>query len=136
MKQYRITSEHFVAKGETGEQDAVMHPDDLSQIKKLAGIVIEAEAGVYSGAQPLTNTDNGPSPSPVGSNITYTADYRNKLLDKYQAIPGSWIWFLINFEPVRGLGANAGSLEDKIEAYLKSHPKERPENRPKPPGVV
>lgn len=136
MKQYRITSEHFVPQGETGEQDAVMHPDDLSQLKKLAGIVVEAEAGAYTGAQPLTNTDNGPTPSPVGSNITTTANYRNQLLDKYEAIPGSWVWFMINFEPVRGLGAATGSLEDKIEAYLDAHPKERAENRPKPPQGV
>lgn len=136
MKQYRITSEHFVARGETGEQDAVMHPDDLSQIKKLAGIVVEAEAGAYTGAQPLTNTDPGPTPSPVGSTVTNIAQYRHQLLDKYQATPGSILWFLINFEPVQGPGASPESLEKKVLKYLESHPEEKLENRPKPPGVA
>ena len=38
MKQYRITSEHFVHQGETGDADAVMDSTDLYQLKKLAGI--------------------------------------------------------------------------------------------------
>ena len=38
MKQYRITSEHFVTPGETGDTDAYMAPDDLAQLKKLAGV--------------------------------------------------------------------------------------------------
>lgn len=38
MKQYRITSEHFVTPGETGDADAFMAPDDLAQLKRLAGV--------------------------------------------------------------------------------------------------
>lgn len=38
MKQYRITSEQFVTPGETGDADAFMAPDDLAQLKKLAGV--------------------------------------------------------------------------------------------------
>ena len=36
MKQYRITSEHFVSPGETGEPDAHLH--DLAELKRLAGV--------------------------------------------------------------------------------------------------
>jgi hypothetical protein len=38
MKQYRITSANFVSPGETGDNDAFMAPDDLAQLKKLAGV--------------------------------------------------------------------------------------------------
>lgn len=38
MKQYRITSEHFVTPGETGDADAFIAPDELAQLKKLAGV--------------------------------------------------------------------------------------------------
>jgi hypothetical protein len=135
MKQHRFTSASFVPEGEQGHEDAVMHPDDLREIRKLAGLPVqEAMGGVYTGYQGVYNSDNGPSQSPVGSNITNTAAYRNSLLEKYQVRPGDYLWFLINFEPVRGLGEAAGHLEQKIQAYLDRHPEERPENRPRPPG--
>jgi len=38
MKQYRITSEHFVAPGETGDADAFIDPQQLQELKKLAGL--------------------------------------------------------------------------------------------------
>jgi hypothetical protein len=135
MKQYRITSEHFVPQGETGDDNAVMHPDDLAEIKRLAGIPItEAEAGVYTGQQGVTNTDNGPSPSPIGSieraragsNISYTAQERNQLEREFHARPGDELWFIINFtKPYFN-----GSLRDKVEEYLKAHPELRPRQLP------
>jgi hypothetical protein len=141
MKQYRITSEHFVPQGETGDADAVMDPQDLYQIKKLAGLVTEGEGagpnglgGVYNGQDQVPGAVEGGIVSPVGTNITDTAQYRNQLLDKYKAKPGDDLWFLINFEPVRGLGANSGTLEDKIEAYFKRHPEKLPENLPQLPN--
>ena len=138
MKQYRITSENFVLPGETGDADAIMDPAELTELKKLAGItgLLEAEAGMYTGQNTVPQAMEDGISSPVGSNITNTADYRNKLLDKYQARPGSTPWFMINFEPVRGLGANTGTLEEKLQAYFKRHPEELPQNRPQLPGGV
>ena len=134
MKQYRITSQNFVHQGETGDTDAVMDSQDLYQIKKLAGLVTEGGAGALSGIPATPRANEQGIESPVGSNITNTAAYRNELLDKYQTRPGDELWFMINFEPVRGLGAAAGTLEDKIKKYLSTHPEARPENLPKMPG--
>jgi hypothetical protein len=123
MKQYRITSENFVHRGETGDEDAVMDAADLRELKRLAGIpILEAEAGVYTGSQGVVNTDNGPSMSPVGSNISITAEERNALMREYHARPGDQLWFIINFtKPYL-----TGSLRDHVEAYLKDHPNDRP----------
>jgi hypothetical protein len=125
MKQYRVTSEHFVHQGETGEENAVMHPDDLAQIKKLAGIVTEAGAGMYAGVPTPQAAETGTT-SPVGSNISYTAKERNDLLKEYHVMPGSDLWFLINFS----LPYLNGSLRDKVEAYLNEHPEYRPRSFP------
>ena len=91
-----------------------------------------AEDAGGNGAGPVGgNLDNVPQAqeggivSPVGSNISVTARDRNELLEKYNARPGDELWFLINFEPVRGLGANAGKLEEKIQEYLRQHPEAR-----------
>jgi hypothetical protein len=134
MKQYRITSQNFVHQGETGDADAVMDPQDLYQIKRLAGLVTEGDGGALAGIPSTPHATEDGIASPVGSNMTNTAAYRNELLDRYQARPGDELWFMINFEPVRGLGANAGTLEDKIKDYLNKHPEARPENLPKKPG--
>ena len=136
MKQYRITSDHFVLPGETGEADAFMDPRALTELKKLAGItgLLEAEAGVYTGQNTVPQATEDGIESPVGSNITNTAQYRNQLLEKYQVRPGDELWFMINFEPVRGLGEAAGHLEQKIQAYFKKYPEKRPENRPQLPS--
>lgn len=135
MKQYRITSDKFVLPGETGDTDAVMHPDDLAELKRLAGLPInEGGPGALSGMPATPHASEEGIVSPVGSNITHTAAYRNQLIDKYQARPGDELWFIINFTPVRGLTAEAGPLEQKIEQYFKQHPEMRPENRPKLPG--
>lgn len=135
MKQYRITSGDFVLQGETGEADAVMDSQDLAEIKKLAGITgLVEDGGALSGMPSTPHVGEDGITSPVGSNITHTANYRNELLEKYSARPGDELWFMINFEPVRGLGEAAGHLEEKIQAYLKRHPELRPENRPRLPG--
>jgi len=125
MKQYHITSEHFVPQGETGETDAVMHPDDLAQIKKLAGIVTEAGAGMYAGV-PTPQAGETGIMSPVGSNISYTAKERNDLLKEYHVMPGTDLWFLIMFS----LPYMTGSLRDKVEDYLNKHPEYRPRSFP------
>lgn len=125
MKQYRVTSEHFVPQGETGDDNAVMHPDDLAEIKRLAGLVTEAGPGRYAGVSTPQATETGTT-SPVGSNISYTAKERNDLLKEYHVMPGSDLWFLINFS----LPLMTGSLRDKVEEYLKENPQYRPRSFP------
>ena len=128
MKQYRITSANFVLPGETCDADAVMDAADLAEIKKLAGLVTEAEGGVYAGIgqTPITNTTDSGITSPVGSNISATAETRNELMAKYHAKPGTDLWFIINFtKPYL-----TGGVETKIKEYLKQHPEAVPKTLP------
>jgi hypothetical protein len=128
MKQYRITSEHFVHQGETGDTDAVMDPKDLYELKRLAGItgLLEAEAGVYTGQNTVPQTSEEGIQSPVGSNISYTANERRQLESEYNARPGTDLWFIINFtKPFLN-----GSLRDHVERYLEEHPEYRQKNLP------
>ena len=128
MKQYRITSEHFVHQGETGDADAVMDAKDLYELKRLAGItgLLEAEAGVYTGQNTVPQAAETGTMSPVGSNISYTANERNALLKEYHVMPGTDLWFIINFT----LPKLTGSLRQHVEDYLEKHPEYRP--RPDP----
>ena len=133
MKQYRYTSANFVPQGETGEQDAVMNAADLYQIKKLAGLVTEAEGfnsasvgGVVNPAQNTPLAQEVGIQSPVGSNISVTAENRRALEAEYNAKPGSDLWFIINFtKPFLN-----GSIRDHVEDYLKRHPEYRPRTLP------
>ena len=94
MKQYRITSQHFVHQGETGEPDAVMDPQDLNELKRLAGLPFginesngsTGEPGPVGGILdqvPQAGENGIVSPvgtiqqAPYGSNISYTAQERN-----------------------------------------------------------
>jgi hypothetical protein len=123
MKQYRITSENFVLQGETGDADAVMDSTDLAQLKKLAGItgLLEAEAGMYTGQNTVPQAAETGIQSPVGSNISKTAETRNELEKEYCAKPGTDLWFIINFtKPYLN-----GSVRSKVEEYLKQHPEHR-----------
>jgi len=130
MKQYRITSEHFVPQGETGEQDAVMDLADLNELKRLAGMPItEAEAGMYTGQNTVPQAIDAGIESPVGSNISNTAQERRNIEREYHAMPGSDLWFIINFtKPFLN-----GSLKDHVEAYLEKNPQYRPPKQQ--PGV-
>jgi hypothetical protein len=128
MKQYRITSEHFVHQGETGDADAVMDSTDLYQLKKLAGItgLLEAEAGMYTGNNTVPQAAETGIESPVGSNISFTAQERNALLKEFHVMPGTDLWFIINFtKPFFN-----GSLRSKVDEYLKQHPEYRPKPDP------
>lgn len=126
MKQYRITSEHFVPQGETGETDAVMDAADLRELQRLAGIPItESEAGMYGGVNTPQATEGGIQ-SPVGSNISWTAEERNRLIRECQAEwrcrPGDPLWMLIMFEKP---GLKHHSLQDSVKAFQEKNPKER-----------
>jgi hypothetical protein len=128
MKQYRITSQNFVHQGETGDADAVMDSQDLADLKRLAGVPsgMSLSEDMSAGGLVGGNLNNVPQAqetgivSPVGTNITHTAKHRNDLLRQYNARPGDELWFLINFDEVRGPPANNGTLEQKIQQYLKT----------------
>lgn len=68
MKQYRITSEHFVTPGETGDADAYMAPDELAELKRLAGV---GSLGLLEDYNPdessVMSAADQDLPSPVGS---------------------------------------------------------------------
>jgi hypothetical protein len=128
MKQYRVTSQNFVHQGETGDVDAVMDSKDLYELKKLAGVtgLVEAEAGMYTGQNTVPQASENGIQSPIGSNISKTAEDRNSLITEYNAQPGTDLWFIIMFtKPYLN-----GSLRNHIERYLKDHPEYRP--RPQP----
>jgi len=115
-------------QGETGDADAVMDPKDLYELKKLAGItgLLEGEAGMYSGQNAVPQAGEDGIQSPVGSNISVTAQQRRELEQEYHARPGTDLWFIINFtKPYL-----TGSLKHHVEEYLKQHPDQRP--RPLP----
>lgn len=69
MKQYRITSEHFVTPGETGDNDAFMAPDDLAQLKKLAGLGSLGLLEDYT-AGGHQNSDLGPNAQSVDADMS------------------------------------------------------------------
>jgi hypothetical protein len=127
MKQYRITSENFVAPGESGEQDAVLDPNDLRELKRLAGLPI-TEEGMWTGNKTTPQAAEVGIQSPVGSNISWTAAERNALIKEYQTRPGDQLWMLIMFtKPFFN-----GSLRDHVERYLAKHPEQRVKPRPLP----
>ena len=133
MKQYRITSENFVTQGETGDADAFIDPKELNELRKLAGLNPLAEDMGSIGAGPVGgNLDNVPNAtetgieSPVGSNISNTANERNALMKEFHVMPGTDLWFIINFtRPYLN-----GSLRDHVERYLAKHPEYRPRSFP------
>ena len=89
MKQYRITSENFVQPGETGDPDAYMAPDELAQLKRLAGVhgLLEDYQTQHDDA---TDQD---MPSPVGSNISITGMEKRNLEKQHNIKPGTPEWF-------------------------------------------
>jgi hypothetical protein len=135
MKQYRITSEHFVPQGETGETDAVMDAHDLRELKRLSGLPFDLNedngAGLVGG-----NIDNVPqaqetgTTSPVGSNISWTAAERNMLVKtcrlEWRCNPGDTLWMLIMFEKP---GLKHRSLQDAVAEFQNKNPKERSPTR-------
>lgn len=124
MKQYRITQADFVLPGESGDADAVMDSKDLSELKRLAGItgLLEAEGGMYTGNNAVPQAGEEGIQSPIGSNISVTANDRNELMREFQVRPGDDLWFIINFtKPYLN-----GSLRGHIEKYLEQHPEYRP----------
>ena len=117
MKQIRITAEHFNQPADSAVPDAAMDPQDLAELKKLAGI-------------PVTEDDDTSGRmSPLGSNSGYSAGERASLVKQYMADPGSPLWMMIMFTHQN---TSPKTLPERIEEYLQKHPKERVKPRPLP----
>lgn len=126
MKQYRITSANFVPQGETGDADAYIDPNELNELKRLAGMPIAEDngAGLVGG-----NLDNVPQAqedgktSPIGT-VPKNLEQERRMLEKEYAVQtGTDLWFIINFSKPHLTG---GTLKDKVEKYLSAHPEYRP----------
>jgi hypothetical protein len=98
MKQYKITSANFVTPGDSGDPDAFMAPDDLAQLKKLAGMdplgLLEDYAPGNSdfekNAQIATDQD---MPSPMGSKGSMTGAEKRQMEKQNHIKVGSPEWF-------------------------------------------
>ena len=117
---------NFVHQGETGDDDAVMDPRDLSELKRLAGLPIVEDGGALSGIAATPRASEEGIQSPVGSNISVTAKERNDLLKEFHVQPGTDLWFIINFTRPH----ITGSLRAHVEKYLKEHPEYQPKHYP------
>ena len=100
MKQIRITSEHFVPRGEQGYPDAGMDPDDLRRLKQLAGVPVFEDYYSAGGHDPAIDTPNNTDssmPSVVGG-ITNKETINKRQIEKQNGIkPGSDEWFRLWF---------------------------------------
>jgi hypothetical protein len=100
MKQIRVTSEHFVPKGEQGYPDAGMDPADLRRLKQLAGVPVNEDYYQAGGHDPAIDTPNDNDrnlPSPVGS-LPRTDAINKRAVEKEKGIkPGSDEWFKLWF---------------------------------------
>lgn len=93
MKEYRFTSQNFILPGESGDTDAVMDPQDLAELKKLAGITPLGETALDNSQNP-----NRINPlSPVGSNISVTGTEKRQLEKQHGIRPGTDEWFKLWF---------------------------------------
>ncbi len=132
-KQYRFTSQDFVPPGESGYNDAVMDPNDLYSLRKLAGLPITEDLG-DNGAGAVAGLDiKTPQAqevgiqSPVGSSTNPIAKERQELAREYHAQTGTDLWFIINFGRPDLVNK---SLRQQVEEYLKAHPEYRPKPAP------
>ena len=98
MKQYRITSEHFVTPGETGDADAYMAPDELAELKRLAGV---GSLGLLEDYNPddssVMSAADQDTPSPIGSNDSVTGTEKRQLEKQNHIKVGTPEWFQLWF---------------------------------------
>lgn len=104
MRQYRIVSTDFVPKGETGDQDAYMAPDDLARIKQLAGMDTLGLLEDYT-AGGHQNSDLGPNSqacdkdmsSPMGGKDSMPSSDKRRIEKEQNIKAGSPEWFQLWF---------------------------------------
>lgn len=100
MKQYKFISQHLGAAEDSVYTEAYIDPADLSELKKLAGIVPITEYYTAGGHDPeltVPNDSNTGRLSPVGSNISYTANEKRRLERQNNIKPGTDEWFKLWF---------------------------------------
>lgn len=96
MKQYRITAQDH---SRDHIPDAVMAPDELADIRHLAGL----GRGLLEDLTPISMTPTSadakdmPSMSPVGSNISITGMEKQRLQKQLHIVPGTPEWFQLWF---------------------------------------
>lgn len=97
MKQYRITSEHFVTPGETGDADAFMAPDDLAQLKRLAGVgslgLLEDYVPGDSHMEQQSQATDQEMSSPMGGKDSMPAAEKRQIEKENHIKVGSPEWF-------------------------------------------
>ena len=103
MKQIRITSADFVPEGEQGYPDAGMHPDDLNELRKLAGLsglkLVEDyyQAGGHDPAIDDPNNNDQAMPSVLGG-ISNKSLLDKRKIERDQNIKvGTPEWFKLWF---------------------------------------
>ena len=86
MKQYRVTAGDFVSPDAV--DDTVLDPNDLANLKKLAGI--DGKLDILS-QQPPANCDTNVE------NISHTAQEKADYMRKQNIKPGTQEWFKLWF---------------------------------------
>jgi hypothetical protein len=101
MKQYRITSANFVTPGETGDTDAYMAPDDLAQLKKLAGVgtlgLLEDYAAGGRTMDPQSQAVDADMSSPLGGKDSMPNSEKYQLQKSKNIKVGTPEWFQLWF---------------------------------------
>ena len=92
MKQYRVTAEHFVPKGEQGYPDAHIDSADLARMKQLAGILVKEDYTTIH-----DDAADKDMPSPMGSNISGTGSEKRQIEKAQNIKPGTDEWFKLWF---------------------------------------
>jgi hypothetical protein len=80
LRQIRFSTENFVPSGESGIPDAVLSPEDLAEVQRLAGIP-QVRPVIESAAE----------------NISHTAMVRVNYMKKHNIKPGTDEWFRLWF---------------------------------------
>lgn len=80
MRQIRYTLNDFIPEGESGAPDAVMSPEDLAEIQRLAGMISKREF--------IESKEE---------NMSHTAMKRVEYMKKHKIQPGTDEWFRLWF---------------------------------------
>lgn len=90
MRQYRVTSANFYQEGESGNPDAFMDPQELAELKKLAGInsLVETSLNIQQ--------DHDEPFSPVGA-VNNNLSQKRQIEKDLNIKTGTPEWFRLYF---------------------------------------